>query len=137
MRFLSHLAALTGALLFTSPVAAQEAVAKVESGELGGTVDNSVVRFLGVPYAAPPVSERRWAAPEAPPPWPGRRDAKAHGPGCVQTITPGGFGPWIREYAAPSPVSEDCLTLNIWAPAEHDGRPLPVMVWIHGGAFMS
>jgi para-nitrobenzyl esterase len=137
MRFLSPLAALTGALLFAPPVAAQDAVATVESGELSGTVDDGVVRFLGVPYAASPVGERRWAAPAAPPPWPGRRDAKAHGPGCVQTITPGGFGPWTREYVAPSPVSEDCLTLNIWAPAEHDGRPLPVMVWIHGGAFMS
>lgn len=137
MRFLPSLAALVGALLPAPPAIAQDGVARVESGELAGTVEDGVIRFLGIPYAAPPVDERRWAAPEAPPSWSGRREAKVYGPACVQAITPGGFGPWTREYVAPAPVSEDCLTLNIWAPAKHGGKPLPVMVWIHGGAFMS
>ncbi len=128
---------LVGAALFAPFAAAQDAVVKVESGELTGTTSDGVIRFLGVPYAAPPVGERRWAAPAAPLPWRGRRDAKVHGPGCVQTITPDGFGPWTREYVAPPPVSEDCLSLNIWAPAQDDGRPLPVMLWVHGGAFIS
>jgi len=136
MRLLPSLAALIGAALF-SPAAAQDSVVKVESGELAGTTEGGVIRFLGVPYAAPPVGERRWAAPAAPLPWPGRRDAKAHSPGCVQTITPDGFGPWTREYIAPPPVSEDCLTLNIWVPARRGAGPFPVMVWVHGGAFMS
>ncbi|MGV1683864.1 carboxylesterase/lipase family protein [Sphingopyxis sp. NJF-3] len=137
MRLFSTLVALLGAFLVAPSGAAQDRTATVESGELIGTADAGVVRFLGIPYAAPPVGERRWAAPAAPLPWAGRREAKTNGPGCMQAITPGGFGPWTHEYVTPPPVSEDCLTLNIWAPANHDGGPLPVMVWIHGGAFMS
>ncbi len=137
MRLFFAPAALLAALSPALPAAAQDRMVKVESGELAGTEEAGVVRFLGIPYAAPPVGERRWAAPAAPLPWAGSREAKAQGPGCMQAITPDGFGPWTREYIAPPPVSEDCLTLNIWAPAEHDGRPLPVMLWIHGGAFMA
>ena len=131
------LSAFFSALLLSPTASAQERVVKVESGELAGTVDAGVARFLGIPYAAPPVGDRRWAPPEPPPAWVGRRGAKVYGPGCMQAITPDGFGPWTREYVAPPPVSEDCLTLNIWAPAKRAGGPRPVMVWIHGGAFMS
>ncbi|WP_411338760.1 carboxylesterase family protein [Sphingopyxis sp. J-6] len=137
MRFLPSLAVLLGSLLSAPSARAQVPVVAIESGELTGAVDDGIVRFLGIPYAAPPTGDRRWAAPEAPLPWTGRRTANSYGPGCVQAITPDGFGPWTREYVAPPPVSEDCLTLNIWAPANPDGKPLPVMVWIHGGAFMS
>lgn len=137
MRCLFPMLALFGLFMLTPHAAARDMVATVESGELAGIVDDGVLRFLGIPYAAPPVGERRWAAPEAPLPWAGRREAKSHGPGCVQAITPDGFGPWTKEYVAPAPVSEDCLTLDIWAPARHDGGPLPVMLWIHGGAFVS
>jgi para-nitrobenzyl esterase len=137
MRLFLSLALLFGTLPLARLATAEEAVVKIESGELAGTVDHDVIRFLGVPYAAPPVGERRWAAPQAALPWSGRRAAKAQGPGCMQAITPDGFGPWTREYVAPPPVSEDCLTLDIWAPAHHDAGPLPVMLWIHGGAFVS
>lgn len=138
MRFCSLLMLLVGTLLCAPSVTAQDdRVARVESGELVGTSEGGVARFLGIPYAAPPVGERRWAAPEAPHSWTGRRAAKSFGSGCVQEITPDGFGPWTREYVAPAPVSEDCLTLNIWTPTRYDGRRLPVMIWIHGGAFMA
>lgn len=130
-----RLALLVGAWLLAPVAGAQEA--KVESGALHGAVDAGAVRFLGIPYAAPPVGERRWAPPEAPPAWRGNRDATAHGPGCMQAIALDGFGPWTSEYVTPAPVSEDCLTLNIWAPEKRDDGPLPVMLWIHGGAFMS
>jgi para-nitrobenzyl esterase len=130
-----RLALLAGAWLLAPVVGAQEA--RVEGGALHGAVEDGVVRFLGIPYAAPPVGERRWAPPEAPPAWQGVREATAHGPACMQAITPDGFGPWTKEYVTPAPVSEDCLTLSVWAPEKLDGRPLPVMLWIHGGAFMS
>ncbi len=135
---LQRLALLIGAILLIPAAAgAEDRVVRVESGELVGSVSEGVARFLAVPYAAPPVGERRWAAPESPPHWPGRREAKGYGAGCMQRITPDGFGPWTREYVAPPPVSEDCLTLNVWAPAMRHDQPRPVMVWIHGGAFVS
>ena len=133
----SLLILLSGVHPATASAATAEAVVRVESGELSGEAAGGVVRFLGIPYAAPPVGDLRWEAPAPAPAWTGLRAAKAHGPACIQTITPDGFGPWTHEYVAPGPVSEDCLTLNIWAPAGHRGAPLPVMVWIHGGAFMS
>lgn len=111
--------------------------ATVESGTLAGQTADGVSRFLGIPYAAPPVGDLRWAPPEAPIGWAGRRDARMPGPGCMQVLTPDGFGPWTKEYVAPSPVSEDCLTVNIWTPAKRGGKALPVLFWIHGGAFMA
>ena len=130
-------AALLAVAVFAPVAAAQDGVARVESGELQGKVDAGVARFLGVPYAAPPVGDWRWAAPQLPLPWAGRRAATAHAPGCVQLVTPDGFGPWTREYMAPAPVSEDCLTANIWTPVGRAAKPRPMLVWIHGGAFMS
>lgn len=116
---------------------AQNGIATVEGGELQGTVEDGVVRFLGVPYAAPPVGDLRWAPPQRPVGWAGRRAAIVQAPGCVQVVTPDGFGPWTKEYVAPSPVAEDCLYANIWAPAQAARKPRPILVWIHGGAFMS
>lgn len=137
MKSLPLLTALFGAALLAPLAAAQERVAIIESGELRGEIVDGIVRFLGVPYAAPPVGELRWAAPRAPLTWTGQRDAKDHAPACLQPITPDGFGPWTKEYVTPAPVSEDCLYANIWAPAKVDAKPRPILVWIHGGAFMS
>lgn len=130
-------AALFAAAAFAPAVPAQETTATVEGGVLQGALEDGVVRFLGVPYAAPPVGDLRWAAPRPPLMWTGRRAATAHAPGCVQIVTPDGFGPWTKEYVTPSPVSEDCLYANIWAPAGRAAKPRPILVWIHGGAFMS
>ncbi len=76
--------------------------------------------WLGVPYAAPPVGELRWRAPQPGPKWDPARPATKYGPACMQASST------LTE------VSEDCLTLNIWSPA--GGQKAPVMVWIHGGA---
>ena len=96
-----------------------------------GVADDDVVRFSGVPYAAPPTGDRRWTAPRPPRPWPGVRDATAPTTSCPQV----GYD----ENFDPIPVGdEDCLYVDVVAPARprHDGR-LPVVVWLHGGNLAS
>ena len=86
-------------------------------------------RFLGVPYAAPPVGSRRWARPLPPAPWPDVRPADTFGPAAPQLPSLAASLPPFR----PPATAEDCLTLNVWTPALTGDRP--VMVWVHGGAF--
>lgn len=89
----------------------------VAQGKLRGVVADGVGWFLGIPFAPPPVGDLRWRPPGAPPVWRGERDAGKAGPVC--------------------PAQEDCLYLNVLRPAgAHAGQKLPVMVWIHGGAFL-
>lgn len=95
----------------------------LDSGIVSGRIEDGIGVFLGIPYAAPPVGELRWAAPREPAGWTGIRDAAAHGPACPQT------GPLEAD------TSEDCLTLNVWAPTAASADKRPVMVWIHGGGF--
>jgi para-nitrobenzyl esterase len=91
-------------------------------GERAGGTDE----FLGIPYAAPPLGPLRWRPPQPPAHWKGVRPATRFAPHCPQTG--GAFGR--------ASSSEDCLYLNVYAPAGHRRSGLPVMVWIHGGAFV-
>ena len=86
-------------------------------------------RFLGVPYAAPPIGPHRWARPLPPAPWADVRLADTFGPAAPQLPSPALVFPAFR----PPATAEDCLTLNVWTPELTGARP--VMVWIHGGAF--
>ncbi|MET0143641.1 MAG: carboxylesterase family protein [Ilumatobacteraceae bacterium] len=95
-------------------------VVKVDGGRLSGSVVGDVARFLGVPYAAPPVGDLRWQPPRPPASWSGVRDATSFGAQCAQA----------------SGGSEDCLYLNVYAPAKPHGK-VPVMLWIHGGSYVS
>jgi len=97
-------------------------------GRVAGTLENGQRVFRGIPYAAPPVGERRWRPPASPASWDGIRDARAFGPDCMQPPYPADS----VYFEAPRPQSEDCLTLNIWTPVNADKAP--VIVWIHGGA---
>jgi len=118
----------------TLPIADDAAVRQLDSGAIRGFINAAGGHsWLGIPYAAPPVGERRWRAPLAPESWTQRRDALRAGSPCIQYGSPlGGVGT-----AGTRQGAEDCLYLNVYSPrldatAARDAR-LPVMVWIHGG----
>lgn len=110
---------------------------RVDSGKLQGiyTTDRKVVAYKGIPYAAPPVEDLRWRPPQPLGRWKGVFQARDFGPHCVQF---GGSADMVFHDPGPS---EDCLTLNVWVPADAKPNPksggLPVMVWIYGGGFQS
>lgn len=99
-------------------------VVHTASGAVAGRVEEGLRVWRGIPFAAPPVGDLRWRAPQAVAPWQGTRDATRFAAPCMQS------GP----AANPLPPAEDCLYLNIWAPPAA-ARKAPVLVWIHGGAF--
>jgi para-nitrobenzyl esterase len=110
--------------------------ATTRAGKVSGLRVGSVDAFLGIPYAAAPVGSRRWRPPQAVAPWSGERPATRFGPSAWQPLAPAGFGPWTSEFVVQGPVGEDCLYLNVWSPAEKGDATRPVLVWIHGGAFV-
>jgi len=158
---------LGGVLIASAHVpAALPATVRVESGSVAGVTGASGIHvFKGVPYAAPPVGDLRWRAPQPAAHWDGVRKADAFGPRCLQA-GPGGPGrggrgrggrdgaPGTARENAPAPpppaavdesqnalravpdaTSEDCLTLNVWTGANAATERRPVMLWIYGGGF--
>lgn len=118
--------------LATAVVAAQNQITVTESqGALSGKMDAHGVRsFKGIPYAEPPVGDKRWTAPAASAPWKGVRDAREFGNDCVQPPYPAD-----SIYADDVPKqSEDCLFLNVWTPPH--AHKAPVIVWIFGGGLV-
>lgn len=113
------------ALLAWACVAAHAAaLVTTPSGLLQGRALDRVDAFLGIPYAQPPTGEWRWRAPRPAPSWQGTRQALAFGPACPQVPSP---------YATPT-ISEDCLSLNVYAPQGSQATPRPVIVWLHPGS---
>jgi len=123
------------AVLMTGISAALAAFAEPQAvtadGRLAGRSEDGLAVYRGIPYAAPPVGELRWRAPQPLASWQGLRPAQSFGDDCVQIPMQAPPGPGFTR-----PQSEDCLYLNVWAPQRKQHKPLPVMVWIHGGAFI-
>lgn len=128
--------ACIAALLSPTVLAAKPDTVRTSSGLLisASDSDDDVFIYRGIPYAQPPVGPLRWRPPQPPSPWNDVRSTDAFGPSCVQDLV-GSRPPWTEEFMVQNEVSEDCLYLNIWAPAERSGGGLPVLVYIHGGAF--
>ena len=106
---------------------------QTDKGEVEGayTADQQVIAFKGIPYAAPPVGDLRWKPPQPAAKWKHILAAKDFGNHCIQSNS-------YPDMVFHDPgASEDCLTLNVWAPAKAVRGSLPVMVWIYGGGFVS
>ena len=128
--------ALSIALLSVSSAAvpagnSHRVVITMSQGALAGQVDSHGVQsFKGIPYAEPPTGDKRWTAPVAAGPWRGVRDASEFGASCFETS----YSPQSLFAVYPPRLSEDCLFLNVWMPPH--AKKVPVIVWIHGGAFV-
>jgi len=107
--------------------AASNDVVKLDSGQVAGTTraTSDMRIFKGIPFAAPPVGDLRWRAPQPAAHWGGVRQADAFGPVCMQNAGGG----------SDQKVSEDCLYLNVWTGAKSASEKRPVMVWIYGGGY--
>ena len=117
---------LSLAILAVGTAAAQTpARVKVDGGWLQGTSEDGLTVYRGIPFAAPPVGELRWRAPQPAAKWEGVKPADKFGARCYQ----GGRG------APGVDTSEDCLYLNVWSPAKSASDHIPVLVWIYGGGF--
>lgn len=105
--------------------------ARTHQGRVRGQMIEGIATFKGIPYAAPPFGAKRFRPPQPAEPWDGVRDALAFGPTAPKPPYPPPFDALLPEPVVPG---EDCLNLNIWTPSLGSAQ-LPVMVWIHGGAF--
>jgi len=133
-RFHLPLLAVALASAACSPVMAKDPVARTQDGQVSGSVEDGVVSWKGIPFAAPPVGELRWRAPQPAAPWQGVKPATAYGHDCMQKPFPSDAAP------LGTPPAEDCLYLNVWKPEQAQGAAkgkLPVVLWIYGGGFVN
>lgn len=133
MKFVSIL------LLITSSALAQSKppIVTTLNGKVSGIRKGELSIFKGIPFAAPPVGDLRWKAPQPVVNWPGVKACDKFSASPMQP-TPVPFSMWTEEFIAPpKPLSEDCLYLNIWTKGKSKKDKLPVFVWIYGGGFTS
>lgn len=116
---------------FDTRAAARSAIVRIDAGQIAGLDEGSVIVFRGIPYATPPIGPLRWRPPQPVMPWTGVRSVDRFGAICPQKFNAADNG------VGPLPMSEDCLTLSVYAPAERTRALRPVMFWIHGGAYLN
>lgn len=124
--------AFWAALALVAAVPAHAAItqASTTAGEVQGEAVNGIGEFKGIPFAAPPVGDLRWKAPQPVQPWQGVRKTVSFGPACMQ-------GPILAQMGSSAAQSEDCLYVDVWTPANAPKERLPVIAWIYGGGFNS
>ena len=123
-------------LLTPFMLVAQTPIVNTTAGKVSGVENNGIQVFKGIPFAAPPVGDLRWKAPQQVTPWEGVKKCVAFGASPVQA-PPVPFMCWSEEYLIPKePIGEDCLYLNVWAPKKSTTKKA-VLVYIYGGGFRS
>jgi len=130
VRKIVTLAALAASAWLANPALADEATITLDNGQVQGRADDGVISWKGIPFAAAPVGDLRWRAPQPAAPWTGVRDASGYGNDCMQIPFPSDAAP------LGTPPAEDCLYANVWRPAGATGK-LPVVFWIYGGGFVN
>ncbi|MBR4461998.1 MAG: carboxylesterase family protein [Erysipelotrichaceae bacterium] len=119
----------------------ENAKVQVKQGWLQGYIEENVKIFKGIPYAAPPIGDRRFKHPEDPGKWRGVRKATQYSAAAIQHVMEQEDLPanvhGVPQFLAPSQYEEDCLYLNVWTPAKTPEDKLPVFIWIHGGGMVA
>src|SRR6187399_1410644 len=123
--------AAAGAAGVAQTTTATTAPVKTDAGPVTGVIAGDVAAYKGIPFAAPPVGDLRWKAPQPVKPWTAVLAADHYAADCMQKPFGGDAAP------LGTPPAEDCLYLNVWTPAARSAAKLPVMVWIYGGGFVN
>ncbi len=123
IRLLVALLTLVPASSFAAAKIQQGTLIHLADGDVQGATNEQTRQFLGIPYAAPPVGDLRWRPPSAPAPWQNVLQATSFASACAQ----------LASIQGPASDAEDCLYVNVWTPNPAPRKPLPVMLWFHGG----